>query len=95
MPANGSSLTSSTAGRSSAIASVPPIARGSLEAGADDVGVGDHLVVQRQLVGHRPAQPLVAGGRRDVAGHRPASLGHDVGERGVANVEVPQRRARS
>ena len=66
---------------------------GVIEPGAHEVDVGDDRLVQREDLGQRPAEPLLAGGRRDVAGHRPASLGHDVGERRVADVEVPQRRA--
>ena len=58
----------------------------------DQIGVGEHELVQRQRLGHRSSHPLLAGGRFDQAGQRPPCLGDDVGERGIAHVEVPQRR---
>ena len=64
-----------------------------LQPGPDEVGVADDEPVQRQPLGQRPLQPLLARRRCNVTGHRPAGLGHDVGERGVADVELPQRGA--
>ena len=51
--------------------------------------------VEREHLGHRPAEPLLAGRRVGQSGHRPPGLRHDVGERGVADVELPQGRARA
>ena len=66
---------------------------GGVEPAPDDVDVGDHEAVQRQDVGQRPAEPLLTVRRRVQPGHRSTRLGHHVGERGVTDVELPQRRA--
>ena len=68
---------------------------GDLEPATHQVGVSDHqtrAAATRSV--KRPAEPLLALWRLAQPGHRPARLGHDVGERGVTNVELPQCRAR-
>ena len=59
----------------------------------DEIGVGAHHDVEWELLGQRPAQPFLAGCRFDEASHRPACFGHDIRERRVADIEIPQRGA--
>ena len=63
-----------------------------VEPQAQQVGVGEHPGVERELVGERAGQPFLAVGRRDRPGERPPCIADDVGERGVAHLELPQRR---
>ena len=93
MPANGRSRISSTAGRSVSIASSGGCRRAWSSRARTRSTSDDHAGCSGSIsVSVRPSHSS-PDRRLDVAGHRPAGLGHDVGERGVADVELPQRRA--
>ena len=64
-----------------------------VEAVFDELGVGAHPVVERELFGERARQPFLAWRRIDETRHRPAGFGDDVRERGVADIELPHRGA--
>ena len=84
---------SSTAGRSVSMASSGGCSRArSSRQRTRSTSVTTPACSGSTSVSVRP-EPLLARRRLDEAGHRPARLGHDVGERGVADVELPQRRA--
>jgi hypothetical protein len=66
---------------------------GVFRALADQVGIGDDTLVQRQRLIQRSGQPLRPVWWLAPVCRGPGSILDDVGERGVANVDFPQRGA--